>query len=336
MNLIITTVVFAGFLLMAPNKETISNPKTIKKTTSTQKVEIEKDASKKDKKSDVKKNTEEILGTDNFLMSLLYLLEKSPRVNVFDHLETTILIYYECGLIRNIDPLIGTVIAFHESAGIQDIRAKDTGDTGLMQIKPSYAIKPSNFENYVKYTKLANQATKIKDKKEYQALADKYYKALYKYKFSIEELQQPAINVHMGCWTLYMWKNVWYKNKKDKENYLAKFAGGTNPHKGAFGFQKWVNSQVKKTKARFTLSSTEKLLIETIVQFTENTEKQLYEFFNKQTKTLMVKLFPKVKIIVADNSGKTKTKDKPKTITTAEPLYDDLYAILKKQAKKKN
>jgi hypothetical protein len=295
-------------------------------------------------KADVKKTAKveptktENSVVDDFLLSFIYLMEKSPNVSPVDHLETSLLLTYECGVINNIDPVIGSTIVFHESWGIQDIRAKDTGDSGLMQIKPKFAVKPKNYEDYNKYFYLANTSTKTTEKKELQKLADAAYKKIYKDKFTIEELLDPAINVYVGCWALKMWRDQWHQGKKDKENYIAHYAGGTQIRKVDMGLQKYLKNQAKKIKKRFAEVDKFALVVTALGLFATNAETQFDNFWKKTSKYL-VSRFPELKNInetyVADNGKKKKKKplqavNDLKNSLPAQPAYDDLFAAFTK------
>lgn len=142
---------------------------------------------------------------ERMILAFLYLDAYAIHATAPEALYYAALLGYECGS-QGIDPLVGAVIIYHESGGIEGVINKATGDTGLMQLKPCY--QP----------------------------------------WTQQELTIPAINIHAGCKALYDWQ---VKHKKG-DNYLAHYAGGTVPHKGAYGFQKWVNKQVKRAEKRWS------------------------------------------------------------------------------------
>ena len=273
---------------------------------------------------------------DDFLLSSIYLLEKPQVVSPLDHLETSFLLTLECGQQSSIDPTEGAAIAFHESWGIHDIRAKDTGDTGVMQIKPKFAVKPENYKNYQNLFSKANSSTNVKEKAKLTSQAETAYKKLYKDLYTVEELQDPSINIHVACWALHMWKNEW-GTKKSRKDYLAKYAGGNKPLKASFGFQKWVKNQVKKLEKRYAPSSTGQLAIKALALFVVNSDAHIDKFLKKEKKSLVAKVFPNSKIKITfmkkDKATTTAKVTKPDTVTVAEPLYDDFEKILKQKMK---
>lgn len=234
---------------------------------------------------------------EQFLYGLTFLLENSWVAGFTDHLETTTLMVNECGMTNEIEPLVGIVIAYHESWGLSEVRAEKTGDTGLMQIKPRYAYKPQNYANFKKAHKKANKAKNLTEKTKLLKKRNDAKAKIYKDKFSIPELKDPETNVHVGCWSLKMWKDEWNGGsaKKGEKTYLAKYAGGSNPHPRAWGFQKWVQKQVAKTKKRLGKKSTWELITDLCVL--------IYDNFGKRKDSAYLKKFnQKFEIDKNDNS----------------------------------